>query len=99
MVGEPKRITRHDVLSVLDVNEDFLIELERESIVETEGEGVYPEGELERIRICRTLHDELGVNFAGVEVALHLMETIAKDRARFLELIEELKRELEETSS
>jgi signal transduction histidine kinase len=98
MGDESRRITRRDVIAVLDVNEDFLLELERESIVTTEGEGFYPEAELERIRLCRTLHDDLGVNFAGLEVALHLIEMIEKERGRFAEMLRSLSHELEPKS-
>ena len=78
---EIKRITRREVQALLNVDETFLLELEQESIVRCDEEGCYPEASIERVRLCRTLHDELGVNLAGVDVILHLLETIHAERA------------------
>jgi MerR-like DNA binding protein len=94
MGEEQRRITQRDVLAVLDVNEEFLIDLERESIIDRGADGSYAEGDLERIRLCRTLHDELGVNLPGIDVALHLIETIDRDRARFWEVLSRIREAL-----
>lgn len=84
---EIKKITRRDVEVLLKVDEAFLIELERESIIRCDEEGCYEEESIERVRLCRTLHDELGVNLAGVDVILHLLETIRAERVQFREVL------------
>jgi hypothetical protein len=94
MVAERSWVTRDEVVSVLHVTEGFLLELERESIIETDPEGRYDAALLERIRICHTLHDELGVNFEGLEVALHLIDRINAERSQFREVLEWLRTQL-----
>ncbi|HHO53858.1 MAG TPA: hypothetical protein ENK18_24050 [Deltaproteobacteria bacterium] len=63
----------------LGVPDSFVVELCEAGIVTVEGELI-PEQIVERIRVSWTLHDELGVNLAGVEVALHLLSVIERDR-------------------
>jgi hypothetical protein len=84
---EIRRITRREVQTLLNVDEAFLVELEREAIVRCDDEGCYPEAVIERVRLCRTLHDELGVNLAGVDVILHLLDTIHAERMQFREVL------------
>lgn len=67
--------------------------LEREEIVRA-SEGGFEAPMVERIRVCHTLHHELGVNPAGIEVALRLLETIREERAQFGEVLAWLGRQL-----
>jgi signal transduction histidine kinase len=87
-MAEIKRLTRHELQSRLNVDEGFLLELERELLVIRDEEGWYTEESIERVRLCRTLHDELGVNLAGVEVVLHLLDTIRAERAQFRDVLQ-----------
>ncbi|MDP2744482.1 MAG: MerR family transcriptional regulator [Dehalococcoidia bacterium] len=54
---------------------------ERMGLVEPErspgGLRLYSEREVERLRHVKTLMDDLGINLAGVEVVLRLMERLA----------------------
>lgn len=88
---EAPRITRRELQLSLNVEEGFLLELERESIVFCDESGCYTEGSVEVVRLCRTLHDELGVNLAGVEVVLHLLERIRAERGQFQDVIAQIK--------
>jgi DNA-binding transcriptional MerR regulator len=81
-----------EVQGLLGVTEGYLLELERESLVTCDSEGCYIESQVERIRLCRTLQDELGVNLAGVEVALHLLERMEAERRQFREVLDWLRR-------
>lgn len=90
-MGTIRRITRREVQTLLNVDETFLLELERESIIHCDAEGAYTEESIERVRVCRTLHDELGVNLAGVDVILHLLETIHAERSQFREVLAYIK--------
>ena len=56
------------------------------------GQRLYSEADLERVRQIRRLTDELGVNLAGVEIILNLLERIEKLQAE----IEALKRRIEQ---
>lgn len=87
------RLTRRDVQLFLEVDEGFLVELEREAIVVCDAEGCYEPEAIERIRLCHTLHDDLGLNMPGLEVALHLIERIHAERAQFRGVLEWLRRQ------
>lgn len=89
-----RRYTRGEVVELLEVTEDFLLVLEREAIVAPDPAGNFAPTCLERIRVCRSLHDDLGVNLAGVEVALALMERIGRERRQFHEVLTWLRGEL-----
>ena len=84
-------ISRQRVQTMLDVDAEFLQQLEEEEIVVAHASGYQPQ-EIERIRICRTLHHELHVNWAGLDVALRLLETIEAQRRQFAEVLTELNR-------
>jgi hypothetical protein len=65
-------------------------------------EGLFLEDELgpeaaEDLRVAASLMQELGVNPAGVEVALHLRHRLASLEARMRELLERLSDEADRT--
>lgn len=65
-----RRIRTKDVLVFLGVSDhSFLERLREEGLFE--GEDLAPE-DAEDLRLARILMEELGVNAAGVDVALHL---------------------------
>ncbi|MBC7288291.1 MAG: MerR family transcriptional regulator [Armatimonadetes bacterium] len=55
------------------------------------GQRLYSEADLDRVRQVRRLIEELGVNLAGVEVILNLLDRIEKLQAE----VEALKRRIE----
>jgi hypothetical protein len=67
------------IAQLLSIPEDFVLELCSAGIVVVDGDVDF-EHVVECVRISWTLHDELGVNLAGVEVALHLLSVIRRDR-------------------
>ncbi len=89
-----RRWTRSEILQLLELEEDFIIKLEQEAVVVPDPDGAYEKEALERIRISHTLAQELGVNFAGVEVILSLMDRIQEERRQFAETLEWLRRTL-----
>lgn len=90
-----KTWSRHDVVSILEGDEDFLALLEREVLVQPTAPGdAYSDTDVHRVRICRTLYRELGVNIAGLEVALNLLERIEIERQQFSELLHLVRDEL-----
>ena len=90
----PGLYTRREIVGLLGVDESFLTLLETEAIVTCDALGRFDEVAVERIRLCRTLRDELGVNVEGLEVALHLMEVIRDERREFAEVLAWLKEQL-----
>jgi MerR family transcriptional regulator/heat shock protein HspR len=88
--------TRHEILSLLALEESFLLELEEEEIVfcdADDGDGrEFSERMFERIRVAHNLAHELDVNLAGVAVILQLREELAAMQRRLQELLDELKR-------
>lgn len=89
-----RRVTRIEVARLLELDEGFLVELERHELVVPDREGLYDRAALERARVCSTMHG-LGVNLEGVEVVLHLLERWQDERRRLREAIERLRDELE----
>ncbi|TNE90978.1 MAG: hypothetical protein EP330_06840 [Deltaproteobacteria bacterium] len=74
-------ITR--VASVLRIPEAFVVELVEAGVVELGADEVHFEHTVERVRISWCLREDLGVNLAGIEVALHLLSIIDRDRRHF----------------
>jgi len=68
------------VAELLSVPEGFVVELCDEGIVAFETDELDFEVVVERVRVSWTLHHELGVNLAGIEVALNLLSLIQRDR-------------------
>jgi hypothetical protein len=95
MVDQIARLTRSDVRRLLDVEEGFLLELEQESIIICDAEGCYPRQSLERIRLCYTLYEDLGLNMPVLEVALHLIDRLHAELDQFRQVLTWLKEQLE----
>lgn len=53
---------------------------------------LYSSADVERLRRIKTLMNDLGVNPAGVEVILHMVERMAEMEQRMNQLKQELKR-------
>jgi hypothetical protein len=87
------RIRTEEVLVYLGVKErvSFLEQLRSEGLFE--GEELEPE-EAEELRLAQVLMEQLGVNAAGVDVALHLRRRLFALEARARALGEALDREL-----
>ena len=75
--------TRSEIAEILELDESFVIELERESILFVDvasGDTAFSARMLERARVAHSLVDELGVNLAGVAVILRLREDLGQLR-------------------
>ena len=73
------RIMMDEVARLLGIPQGFVLELHEAGIV-VDDHGFVTEQFVERVRVSWTLHEELGVNLAGIEVALHLLSVIHEDR-------------------
>ena len=87
-----KRVRMHEVLVYLGVKEEtaFIQRLRREGLFEHE--ELEPE-EADELRLAHVLMEELGVNAAGVDVALHLRRRLFALEARARALVEALEGE------
>jgi hypothetical protein len=83
-------MARAELIVALGCDEGFVLWLERESLVVVHGD-VYEARAIERARVCWNLH-EMGVNEAGLEVALHLLERLSDERREHLRTIGWLRR-------
>ena len=89
------RIT--EVIKICGVDEEFILRLERESMVRTvilRRQKLYPLDQVDRVRVAHLLIEEMGVNLEGAEVALHMREQMIAMQRQFNELLRRLGREL-----
>ena len=91
-----RRFTRIQIAELLEVEEGFLVELQRHEIIVAGADERFDLVALERVRVCWTMHESLGVNLPGLEVALNLLERWQDERRRTRRLLEELSRERED---
>jgi MerR family transcriptional regulator/heat shock protein HspR len=94
--------TLSEVVAVFEIDESFVEELETEEIVcplckEGSPDKLFSNQDMERVRIARTLYEDMGVNFAGVEVILRMRETVFEMRRQFDEILEDVARELRDS--
>jgi MerR family transcriptional regulator/heat shock protein HspR len=88
--------TRRQIVELLEVEESFLLALEREEIVvpdlSADSEDAFSEAMLERVRVAANLVNELEVNLAGVAIIVRLREELSTTRRR----LEQLARRIQE---
>ena len=82
------------VATMLDIHPQTLRQYEREGLVEpsrTQGRmRLYSQRDIDRMKLILRLTRQMGVNLAGVDVALQLKEQIDKMQEEIIELREEL---------
>ena len=84
-----------DVVSICDVSEDFVLSLEQEHLIKSVKRRrlkLFPVDQVDRIRVAHVLIDEMGVNLAGVEVALHMREQLINMRREHVVFLRRLGR-------
>jgi MerR family transcriptional regulator/heat shock protein HspR len=85
--------TRKQVMELLEIDDGFLVSLEREEIVihdaPSESAGEFSEQMLERARVAQNLVRDLDVNLPGVAVIVRLREEMAGLRRRLEQLLAE----------
>jgi hypothetical protein len=87
--------TRQQVIELLDLEESFLVSLEREEIVvrdaPEEAPGEFSERMLERVRVAHNLIHELEVNLAGAAIIVRMREEMAEQRHRIERFLADLR--------
>ncbi len=89
------RIT--EVTKVCGVGVKFVKRLEREQVIAPivrHSEKLYPLDQVDRVRVARLLIEDMGVNFEGAEVALHMREQMIAMQRQFNEILRLLGKEL-----
>jgi MerR family transcriptional regulator, heat shock protein HspR len=86
---------RRQIVELFNCDEEFLEELEAEEIVSpvqvaSEKERVFPEDQVERIRVISNLIRDLDVNLPGAEVILEMRENMIRMQQRFDRILEAL---------
>jgi MerR family transcriptional regulator/heat shock protein HspR len=83
-------------MDICTVEEEFILRLERESVIYPvirRREKLYPLDQVDRVRVAHLLMEEMGVNFEGAEVVLHMREQMIAMQRQFNELLRLLGRE------
>jgi hypothetical protein len=88
-----ERMGRAELVQALGCDEAFVLWLEREDLVVVVEGDVYEASAIERARVCWNLH-QMGVNDAGLEIALHLLETLYDERREHIRTVAWLQRQL-----
>lgn len=90
-----KYCTIKDIVEILNVDEGFIVTMEQEEIIsfcydKKKGEKLLPEKEVEKLRIAKTLMDDMDINLHGVEVILRMRENMFEMRRQFDEILKDL---------
>ena len=87
-----------EVASDLHVNTDFLDLLEAEDLIHpkrsSEGDLLISSEDAERVRLALVLTGDLDVNLAGVEVIMHMRESMLAMQHQFSEILDALVAEM-----
>ena len=87
-----------EVVSELHVDTDFLRTLESEDLIHLkptlEGDLVISAEDVERVRLVVLLTGELDVNLAGVEVIMHMRDSMLAMQQQFSEVLDALVEEM-----
>ena len=94
--------TINDVVECFQVEERFIKTLEDEEIIcssylETTSAKVFTAIEVEKLRLAKTLVEDMGVNLAGVEVVLRMRQNMIDMRRQFDDILEDLARQLDDS--
>jgi len=90
-----------EVIKIFQIDESFLTELEEEDVIcptcrEDPPAKLFSSMDMEKLRFAKDLIDDMGVNLAGVEVALRMRQGMLDMRRQFDAILEDLARQLQE---
>lgn len=92
----------NEVIEIFQVDETFLAELEEEEIICPSCRGksktkMFSSSDIEKLRLAKTLVEDMGVNLPGVEVFLRMRQNMFDMRNQFDAILEDLLHHLRET--
>jgi MerR family transcriptional regulator, heat shock protein HspR len=103
MAEEKRFYTIREVTRIFGVSERILYRIEAEGLVrarrDEERRKCFTPEDLEQIRLIVELSRELGVNWAGIEVILHMRERMLAMQRQVEEIFDHLHREMEDKLS
>jgi MerR family transcriptional regulator/heat shock protein HspR len=83
-----------DIIETCDVSAEFIRALEQENLIKSVRRRrlkVYRLDQVDRVRVAHILVGEMGVNLAGVEVALHMREQIISMQRELADIMRRLR--------
>lgn len=86
-----------EVIEICGVDEEFVLRLEQESLIRPvvrQKRKLYSLDQVDRVRVAHLLIEEMGVNMAGAEVALHMREQMIAMQRQFNQLLHLIGKEL-----
>ncbi|MBI3781790.1 MAG: hypothetical protein HY270_00140 [Deltaproteobacteria bacterium] len=87
-----------EVVATLHIDAEFVRQLEEEDLVHikqsSEGEPVLSSDDFDRVRLARLLISELDVNLPGVEVVMHMRDSMLAAQRQFHEILDAVIAEL-----
>jgi MerR family transcriptional regulator/heat shock protein HspR len=86
-----------EVTKICGVGARFVLRLEQEKIITPifrRSQKFYSLDQVDRVRVARLLIEEMGVNLAGAEVALHMRAQMIAMQRQFNQVLRLLRREL-----
>ena len=91
-----------EVLEFYQIEETFLRHLEEEEIVcpacnEGLSTRLYHADELEKLRVAKTLMEDMDVNLSGIEVILQMRKNMIDMRRQFDAILDDLVRQMQKT--
>lgn len=86
LIDEEYRLSLHELCSACAVETDFVVELVNEGALEPAGidksHWVFTGISLKRVRTARHLQRDLGLNLAGIALALDLLDEVEQLHSR-----------------
>ena len=91
-----------EVVEFFQIEERFLADLEEEEVIcpicQDEPPGkLFTPTDMEKLRLAKTLVEDMGVNLAGVEVILRMRQNMVEMRRQFDAILEDLAQQLQKT--
>lgn len=86
-----------EVIEICGVDEEFVLRLEQQSLIRPvvrQKRKLYSLDQVDRVRVAHLLIEEMGVNMAGAEVALHMREQMIAMQRQFNQLLHLIGKEL-----
>jgi MerR family transcriptional regulator/heat shock protein HspR len=98
---DKKYWTVTEVIEIFHIDEGFLTELEEEDIIcptcrKDPPAKLFSPSDLENLRFAKNLVEDMGVNLAGVEVALRMRQGMLDMRRQFDAILDDLAQQLQE---
>ncbi|MFC1591183.1 chaperone modulator CbpM [Thermodesulfobacteriota bacterium] len=91
-----------EITHSLKIEETFIVRLEEEDLIhsapdsETSGK-VFTAKDVEKLRLAKTLMEDMEVNLPGVEVILRMRKNMFEMREQFDNILEDLAKQLQKT--